>query len=293
MRNITGLTTIYMLALLAADAGAGTGGEVTTTDDSAVKPAEPFSYDEDREFFEVSELQKGAEKVGNIVNQKNEDGSAKYHVVSWEGDWPEGAGMAILPLARNETLHKGTKDEVTARRCFAVMVWPYWGLDAVMSHENGAKYLASIIEADQAARILNPMRKQAWEEGKFDPTSCPKSLADHIEGMAADGGAVKSYNELAKVMLPSLKGMSPVFKNFNPALLRQYLSNAPLARSFSAEIEDSGFWVKIIEEMKAAAIKANMNAEVFDQWLATRNEQQAVDLTKLDLSKLSFTSKAA
>ncbi len=94
-------------------------------------------------------------------------------------------------------------------------------------------------------------------------------------------------------MLPSLKGISPVFKNFTPALLRQYLSNAPLARSFSAEIEDSGFWLKIIDEMEAAAKKAGMNAEVFQQWRDTRDEQAKIDLTKLDLSKLSFGTPAA
>lgn len=283
MRNINGL--ISVLALLAADTGAG------TAETQAPAPVK-FEYDEDRYFFPVSEREKGSAFVNQIASQTNEKGEAKYAIVPWEGDWPEDAGISVLPLARNFTFNKGTADEKTERVCYAVEVWPYWELDAVMKHPKGAEYLSQIIRADQAARILNPMRKQDWEHGKFDPAGCPKTLNDHIEGMAADGGAVKTYNEMAKLLLPSLRNMAVVFKNFTPAYLRQLLSNAAVARTFSAKLEDGGFWLQIIDQMEAEAKKQGLNAEIFQTWRDTRNQQAEVDLDQLDLSKLSFGNAA-
>lgn len=277
----------FAALLFAADTGAGTAVTDTATGAAPAVP-EPFAYNEDRYFFTASDLEKGGALVNQIAAQKDAAGLPVYNVVSWSEAWPENAGLTILPLARNETRNKGTAQEETSRRCYAVLVQPFWGLDAVMSHPKGAEYLSQIIQADQAARMLNPMRKQDWEHGKFDASGCPKSLSDHIEGMAADGGAVKTYNEIVKLLLPSLKQMAAVFKNFTPAILRQYLSNAAVARNFAAQLEDNGFWLKIIDKLEAEAKARGMNAEIFQQWRDTRDQQVEVDLAELDLSSLSF-----
>lgn len=252
---------------------------------------EPWKYQGERLYFEPAEIQKAAETATAISQQVDETTKRPITVLTYQGDaWPTGAGIAILPLARNEdfnvTSSGGKVEKVTRRVMHAVVVWPWFTSEAVMTHKDGGDYIRSVIQDDQAARILNPLRKQRWEKGEFDLSGCPKALSDHIEGMAADRGTVKAYMEAAKELLPHLKKMHAIFAQMTPQFLRQLLSSAALARSFSAKLEEKGFFTGLIDKLEAITKKAGGNLDIYIQWRVTRSEAAAASVDDLDLAQL-------
>jgi hypothetical protein len=263
--------------------------ETTATNPIAATPtaSEPakWVYDEDRYFFGPNESDKAVEMA-----QKIADSGTK--VIQLEGDWPVGAGFAILPIARNETVKTtvdGKVEEITKRKLHAVLLWPFYGLDSLQTAQGGADYVSQVVQADQAARILNPLRRQRWEKGEFDISSCPKLISEHIEGMAGDRGVIKPYLEAAKELLPVLKEKYPkVFGSFTPALLRTFLQSKAAATAFSAQLETKGLFVQIIGKLESITAKAGGNVEIYQRWRETREQDEAINVDDVSLDSLSI-----
>lgn len=262
----------------AADDGAASGG--------TAEAATEFNYSESREFFEPADLEK-AQARANAISQNMPDVS----VIGFSGDWPAGAGACILPLARNEARDvlkdgKPTGEKETYRKTYAVLVWPYFPYEAVVAANGGEAYLRTVLQADQAAAILNPLRRQRWEKSEFDTSSCPTSLQDHIEGMRGDRGIIAPYMEAAKKLLPKLKEMSAAFAAFTPQSLRQILQSKPMAMQFAPKLEEKGFWLGIIDKLEAVTKADGGNVEIYQRWRDTRDQEAEIDLDTLTLDDL-------
>lgn len=269
----------YSNIMRAADAGAGSA---PATENTASEAATAFTYNEDREFFSASELEKAAARAQEIAN--NVPG---IRVLNFTADWPEGAGAAILPLARNETVQDAKGNKENKRVLKAILVWPIYSLDAIQNATGGEDYLRSIVLSDQAAAILNPMRRQSWEgENGFDVSSCPVTLQDHIEGMRGDRGVIAPYMEAAKLLLPKLKESSAAFAAYNPHTLRQMLQSSAMAKQLAGALEAKGFFVKIIDKLEAITKQLGGNVEIYQRWRDTRDQEAATDLADFDLDDL-------
>lgn len=262
----------------------------TPTNMTPAVPAVPKVYEGDRQFYPAGPEgeAKATEVTKWIAGQTNPETNKPFNVKVYDkGEWPIGAGYAILPLARNE--ERTVDGEKTTKRILhAVLVWPYFGIEAVQAHKDGNEYLSQLVQEDQAARILNPTRRQPWEKDVFNIEACPQSLNDHIEGMAADRGTVKAFMDAAKVILPKLREAHPAFKQMQPPFLRQLLSSKALATSFSAGLEAKGFFVGLIGALETVTKAAGGPVDIYQQWRDTRDEQVIEALDDLDLASLSL-----
>lgn len=268
---------------------------MTDTQNTGVVTApKPWVYEGDRHFFEVGadNMAKCSLMAQAIAVQVNPETGKQFKVIVFDKEWPSDAGAAILPLARNEErVIDGEK--ATKRILHAVMVWPYFGIESVQSHKDGAGYLRELVQEDQASRILNPTRRQPWE--KMSDTdwanvlaSCPATVSGHIEGMAADRGTVKAYMEAAKDLLPHLKKMHAVFAQMQAPFLRQLLSSAALAKSFAAGLEAKGFFVGLIDKLEAITKAKGMPTDIYTQWRETRDEAVIESVDDLDIASLGI-----
>lgn len=273
--------------LFAADAGAATGEAPQTATGTTTEPAK-FEYNEAREFFMPDESAKAEARVNEIASNL-----PNITVLSFDGEWPEGAGVCILPLSRNEKVKDAQGQEQSMRKLHAIQVWPWHTLASIRNSAGGEAYIEQVIRAEQAASILNPMRRQRWEKGEFDVSSCPVSLQDHIEGMRQDKGVIAPYMEACKVLLPQLKEKSKIFAAFTPQYLRTLLQSKPMAMQFNAKLEEKGFFVELINTLKQITTLQKGNTEIYDRWIATRDAEQEVSVDDLDLDDLDLNKLVA
>lgn len=248
----------------------------------------------DRHFFAPADAAKATEMVNRA--QQTPLYVLTYKAPDGQEPWPKGAGCAVLPIAKRVEVVGGGKET----KQYGLIAWPVWSMASLIGDvgiasmtEEARNYLAGLAEADQAARILNPLRKQEVEKGgdQLDLSGLPRTMQDHLEGVQTSHGMLKAYNELAGAFLKKIKQMAPVFKHFTPAIMRQYMQSSRIATDYNSELEASGFWVTLIERFKVEAIKAGLSVDVFDQWLETRDrddEDETVDLGALDISSLSL-----
>ncbi len=279
-------------------------------------------WDESRVFFEPSELANGNEDSKGFglndfmqaIGEQIKSRSIQLHTwnVNAFGQWPTGAGAAVLPFTRRVTRNvansAGVLEATKTTELVAVFVWPIFPLNTILGftlpdncNADGVEYLRTGIYADQANRILNPLRRQRIGETKTDAagnrtlvvpvpdmSSVPKAVKDHVEGMATEKGELKAFNEIAKDFIGKLRALSPVFSIFSPQTLRQMLSQATIAKSFNAQLEADGFWTDLIGVMEAEAkLKGIANVSVYQRWRDTRNEGEEIDLTKINIAALS------
>lgn len=301
----------------AADAGVATGTAeapaAATPTDPTPAAADPTKYDGSRLFYP------GADKLAEAIAKAQEIARQNIRVVPWGSEevkdangnvtgtrnkpgvtWPQGAGAAIIPVAKNveRTVPKLDKDgkptgetsKVNERQVFTVLLWPLYSLDQIASHKDGDAFLRELVFNTQANAVLTPLRRQRVDKGELDITSLPSTLDEVVEGTAGERGLYKSYNELAKPMLDKLKGLpfGRAFSHMTPQFLRQYLSSAAMAKSFSPEFEAKGFWTKVLDSFIVAAKAKGLSTEVFDQWKATRDAAEDIDLSSVDVSSLSL-----
>lgn len=226
----------------------------------------------------------------------------RYYVITYEGTpeapWPDGAGCAVLPIAKREP----GADGVNVNRLYGFIAWPYFALQELVGvlpegmTDEAKKYLSSMVENDQATRILNPLRKQEIEKAigpdgkvKLDLTGLPRTVKEHLEGVQTSHGMLKGYNEVAKDYLAALKKSNALFKNFTVQMLRQFMSSSAMARSFNAQVEEIGYWSQLIDKMEATAKERGLPTEIFEQWRNTRDEGDEIDLSSLSIDDLSIS----
>lgn len=246
----------------------------------------------DRHFFKPQQANEAQTFVQQIAQ------TDKY-VVTYQGTeqepWPTGAGCAVLPIARREDkINERGQSEGKHVVQYGVLVWPYFPPETLIGDAFGSvdkdtrEYLESLIESDQAARILNPLRKQEITRANIDVSSLPRTVKDHLEGVQTAHGMLKAYNEIAGDFIKALREKSPAFKPFTPQLLRSYLQSAEMARSFNAALEEKGFWTMLLDKMETAAQEKGLSTAVFKHWREQRDEADKIDLENLDIADLSI-----
>lgn len=263
----------------------------TSPNDPAV-PAVPV-WNGEREFFAPADLGKMKERAKFLVTTPH-NGRLIY-MAGWSTEWPEGAGGAILPLAKN---FKKPGEDTATRTIYGILVYPIWPADAYLAQNDageplvtgGEDYVKQLVLSAQAVAILNPLRRQNVETNvglTFD--GLPSSMAQHIEGMDTERGTVKAYMEAAKEYLPTLKKRHMMFNQFTAPILRQMCSNANAAKEFSAGFEQRGGWLHIIDILEKITIRQGGNPEIYQTWRDTREDAKSddQDLADMDLESLN------
>jgi hypothetical protein len=215
----------------------------------------------------------------------------------WSQDVPEGWSMVATVIAENVTDPTTKKGKRVSR---AVLIWPVpsvqsflaAGTEAVLWLENATRTAVS----DALAR---PIRKAKDDAALNDPdlaNSIPSSIADIIaESTGGKPAYMKGFNDCAPKYISRLRKAFPkieLFRAMNPALLRSLLSNAAFARATAPMLEEKGQFAVMIVQLKRMAEDEKLPTEVFDTWIAERDEadesEEAQDDDAVDLSGMSF-----
>lgn len=319
-----------------ANAAQATGATQAAAVPADSKLRENFEYN--RKYFAPGERAQAEELLQRLINgrdpanpnglranvSKDNPAGDPVNVVlyGYKGatkvaEWPEGAGVQLLPLSRNVPAKKveGQTEEAKAqRKHFGLLAWPFYPLDQVMNAKDGAQFIADLWTASQADLTLQPLRgtKVALEllgtmqkVKRSDGTeemvpyvlddaldSVPKSLADYLAIGSQERGIMKPFNELGPDLLDQLKKTYKSLSPINLPVFRQLLSVKAIAMQMFGPLEERGLFVKLLNILANAAVQKGMSREVFDNWLRDRDTATAQTDTADDddaaLAKLSI-----
>jgi len=229
-----------------------------------------------REFFAVdTEGEKLAAYVARVIALKPE----ALPVIQYDKEIPAGWTVGVGKM--QETVTVGDKKE---RKTLAIIVWPVPGIEALATDRQGLEFLADTVNRAAMDQILRPFRNRKPEEFGTAATECPTTIAEFASTRTREG-IYKAFTELAPGILSNLRQKFPgveAFKKMTPAFLRSCLENKAFALDFSEELENKGFWKRIIDLMQASADKAGLSTQVFTLWKETRDAQTVKSVEDVD-----------
>lgn len=246
----------------------------TTTNETAEPEAganteanapEAFGLDDiDRRYFGPDQLEVEAQDYVNLVTSIP-DVSIKSN---FEGDIPEGYGLAIMPISK-----RGDEGTEVIGVVMAAVPDP----ETIAAHEKGADFLRDVLLGNMMAKVANSVRPRA---NGTTAGSIPFTVESFIEG-GRRSGSLKTYTSIASKFVKALKGMG--LKFITSGILKQTLQSASFAESQFSSVEQEN-WEKVLNNMIAFAKSEGLDPAILSHWLETRNEAEADVDNELDFS---------
>lgn len=177
-------------------------------------------------------------------------------------DIPEGYGIAILPVDRKNP----RKGEKQLRVGLGIVAVPSQQLLRASEEPEVVNWVNDMLLQVCLNKVANSIRPR--EDGSL-PSSIPFSLHDFATTTRPQTTAV--WNEVAPIMLKALQSRDVSFKGVTKDVFRRLLASAEYAKQTAPTIKQKT-WALIIEKMKARAKAMNLQTEIFDNMLRTRDE---------------------
>ncbi len=234
-------------------------------------PAKPDEFPKSRQFFRPNEL----DKVQVAANLATANG---LPISQYPDEFPEDCIIGVLPVTERVDDMSYTPEVGKKRRQVDtvrhVLVWPFATLDQCLNAER-AQVEAMCLSA-QANAVTRPFRG-AQDYSALDLSLIPRELSEIIG--EKDRGRYKVYNELCKPFVAIFsKGDDPRYRHVTPPIFRQYCESKALAEAVVPGLEAKGMIVKVINALIKAAESKGMNAQLFHEWLATRDASEVVEV---------------
>lgn len=159
-----------------------------------------------------------------------------------------------------------------------IVIYPIPTREAILSSEAGLKWLDKILSTELnriAVRGLRAADANITDLEVLD--QMPKSLDDYVTSNRGGGSALaEAYEKLWKIIRDAIGKQVKAWKLAN--LSKKELKNAIQSKAHAAqyyptleETKQGSLFVFAAMAMKQEAIKAGMDASIFDSWLAGRD----------------------
>ena len=211
----------------------------TTTDNSNNNvdgnPAQPTLQDIEKKFFPSSALDAGQEYIGSVMEICNRENISPVLNFDAEEEFPEGYGLAILPLSQRVAERGNVISGV------AIAAVPEY--ETILADETGLAFIQKQIQDNVLRQVVAASKSK---DGAL--TSIPYKIADFTTSTRASGLA--AFNHVATMFVKALKGKG--LKLLSKGFLRQILASAAFAEQQYPRIPQDN-WVHVLNSMVAHA----------------------------------------
>lgn len=201
------------------------------------------------------------------VGQTNVDMASNEQGVITDITLPEGSGLMIRPIMSREN-----KDEQGKMTVADIVIASVPDITTLANDEGGAAFLQDIVEdafARKVASMFNQWQK-AKDSGMEEAFALPANLAEWIT-KSTRGAGLEAWNAVGADSAKELRGRG--LKSITTKdVLRAILMSAEYAKDQYPKINQA-VWVAIINKCKEESMKQGHPGDLFDQWIATRDER--------------------
>ncbi len=191
--------------------------------------------------------------------------------------FPDGFDGMILPLSKQEEVGGETKNVVKV-----VVIAKVPSFTALNAHPKGPDFVQEAVMAKFATKLGSAFRPRTDGKGG---ASVPASIEDFIENRRE--ASAEAWKKIGPVLTVALKKKG--LHTITQAILRKCLASTPFSSATYPTVPQNQ-WQNILAVGKALAAKLQVAGEIFDHWMANR-DQASADVTdvsdlSLDLDKL-------
>lgn len=213
---------------------------------------------------------------GLIVEGEGESASANLDPTVYTSD------MRVMVAVLANRGEKGKPSTVKA-----IVVTPAPKLDAILANESAKAWLAKIADKELNHVAVRALRTADDVESVAD--QMPLTLADYISSSReSTGGIMESFNSLFKGIIATLAAKSPAWakRRLIKSELKKAFESRPYALATYPELEDRGdkpsLFVMALQLGQRQAKADGLAPDIFDKWLATRNDKAIGTTTEED-----------
>lgn len=219
-----------------------------------------------RRYFSPDQLPKEASDYLKKVIEVAAIGEIKRNFDP-EKPFPEGYGLAFIPLSKRDASGKGN---ITIGIAVAAIPDP----ELVGAHEKGGEFIRDAITDVFMAKIANACRPRA--DGTTAPT-IPYEIMDFLESRRGRE-TLKAFSEIAPIFVKALRKKGIRF--MTAQLLRQTLQSKQFAESQFEKIPQEA-WQKVLDGMIVKAKSEGHDPAVLVDWKQTRDATEVPDIGEL------------
>lgn len=229
---------------------------------------EPTLQDIERKHFAYENIEQGNEYAQSAIALAEKAGVEPVLNFDPEQDFPEGYGLAILPL----TERVPERGNVTKGLCIAAIP----SVAQVLETDSGQSWVTK--------QITDAMIRQVVSSAKPKDESAVASLPLKVEDFTTSSrsSGLAGFNAVASIYVRALKEKGLQF--INKGLLKQVLVSSSFAESQFPRIAQEN-WVTVLQSMITHAAKEGFEAGNLSHWLKTR-DQVEVSTADIDLSDI-------
>ena len=227
----------------------------------------------DRKYYGPSEVQQAKEEVSRITEGLAAMGINPMFNFEPEEPFPEGYGIAIIPLS------KRVPEEGNVNINVAIGAIP--DPELIAEKDGGSDWIYSTLTAALIAKVANNARPKA--DGSSSG-SLPFSVQDFITNQRA-GENLEAWRKIAPRYVTGLRQKAKGLRGLTLSVLKQILQSTEFAESMYSKIPQS-VWVRVLDKIIEHAKEEGLDTAVLEHWKATRDsaemQEPTIDLEDLD-----------
>lgn len=226
-------------------------------------------------YWDASQLEVAQETVNKAIELVNTNGGKLVFNFDPEKDYPEGYGLAVVPICK--------KDAAGTMQTLGVAIGAIPDYAALVQIPEGAAFTKDVVETALMAKLANAVRPRT--DGNV-AASVPFTIEDFITSNRPEGVLV-AFRKLAPAYVKLLKAQG--LKLMTDAILRSVLESAAFAESQFPKVPQES-WEKLLDSMISKAEAGNMQVGMLADWRKERDNAGLPTDEEVDLSGLDFDS---
>lgn len=210
--------------------------------------------------------------------------------------------MRVMISVLTQRIHEGKS------RVIAIVIVPAPTRESILANEAAVQWLDKIIDKELNHVAVRALRNPK-EGSNLDELSeqMPTTLNAYITSSREGGGAIETYNDLARGLIDSIGKQSKVW--LKARLTKPELKAAMASKEYASEyyptLEDRGegkesLFVMALNFGKQVAVSKGLAPDIFDRWLSSRDETKLTGKADgdegeddIDLDSLTFVEPKA
>ncbi len=230
-----------------------------------------------RDYWPPADLDTAQEKIGAFITAANLCNLSVIHSFDLEQDFPEGYGLSIAPITKNDAQRGRVK--------IGLLIGALPDPALLAETEKGEKFIRDTVIAKCLSQLTNAVRPRA--DGT-SAASVPFTPDDFISS-SRDAESLATFRELAPDYVNALKTQGLTIMTVQ--ILRQVLASAAFASQQFPHIPATS-WSGLLSKMIAKAERDKKDAGIMAYWDNTRDNVE-VDVGTFDLDGIDTLIIAA
>lgn len=228
-----------------------------------------------KQFWNISQLEVAQATVNSVMEIVNRAGGTLKFNFNPEGDFPEGYGLAVVPICK--------KDGANVMQTLGAAIGAIPDYSALVTTTEGSAFAQDVVETALMAKLANAVRPRA--DGNV-AASVPFSVEDFITSNRPEGVLV-AFRKLAPAYVKLLKSQG--LKLMTDNILRSVLESSAFAESQFPKVPQAS-WEALLDSMIAKAGTAGMVVGMLADWRKDRDTAGLPSDDEVDLSGLDFSA---